>query len=219
MVQKLYVLDKAGFPQFTICWSSWCSTQPSFSVTPFSQLTSSLLFYHAQSSTFLSHYSCFSLWHQFRLTSPPSPFFLFRFFSMVHQAVLTATAVVFMLTFLTSGFLLLLVLCLELPLLFWKRLQPFPIFLSQGIMVERPSGWICRQRIWSERSEWFGKNKGTNEERKLKCNEWKRGHKIPRNAWQLKICIHLTSASHGREVLLFFFFFFTDASLLQIHKN
>lgn len=126
---------------------------------------------------------------------------------MVHPEVLTATAVVFTLTFLTSGFLLLLVLCLELPLLFWKRLQPFPIFLSQGIMVERPSGWICRQRIWSESSEWFGKNKGTNEERKLKCNEWKRGHKIPRNAWQLKICIHLTSASHGREVLPFFFFY------------
>lgn len=83
-MQKLYVLDKAGFPQFTICWSSWCSTQPSFSVTPFSQLTSSLLFYHAQSSTFLFHYSCFSLWHQFRLTSPPpSPsffFFLISFF-------------------------------------------------------------------------------------------------------------------------------------------
>lgn len=71
--------------------------------------------------------------------------------SVVHLAVLTATAAVLLLTFITSWFLLLFVMCLELPVCFRKHPQPFHIFLSQYKKVERPSEWKCRQGIWSEK--------------------------------------------------------------------
>lgn len=108
-----------------------------------------------------------------------------------------STDVHLMLIFLIS-WLLLLVLCLELPLLFRKLLQPFCIFLAQVIRIEytdRGSPWRNQNCIAQTRAI---------TEKKIKMyNVYIATIAL---AWQLKsksrqwVCVYVTSVSHDTNV-------------------